>query len=152
VSREKVSRAGHRREFGLSLGDDEGFSPLSLVGVPSREAKGGAPMSRLTLVFLFTTLLAATSALILTMGAAAHAIPIVINNGLAPPHPANVINDASYSGDFDVYVRNVGCPPAWPSGGADWACPSPGAPTEVALVQGGAVGATWKCAIPQRSR
>jgi hypothetical protein len=32
----------------------------------------------------------------------------VINNGLAPPNPANVID---YSIPSSLYVRNVGCPP-----------------------------------------
>jgi hypothetical protein len=68
----------------------------------------------------------------------------VINNGLAPPNPENVINDATYSGDM-VYVRNVGCPPGWPgvppgvyTGGP---CPEPwGQATEVLLTDGGSVG------------
>ena len=64
----------------------------------------------------------------------------VINNGLAPPNPENVINDATYASDA-VYVRNVGCPPEWPaSSNARTPCPSPGAPTEAALVNGGDVG------------
>ena len=54
----------------------------------------------------------------------------VINNGLAPPNPENVIDDATYGTDY-VYVRNVGCPPDWPSGFATDACPDPGAATEV---------------------
>ena len=66
----------------------------------------------------------------------ASAADIVINNGLAPPNPANVVDDATYSGD-DVYVRNVGCPPA---AGDPWdPCPSPGAATEVQVVVGGVV-------------
>ena len=75
-------------------------------------------MSR-SLVLRLTTHLTVALALILTMGAPAHAVPIMISNGLAPPNPTNVINDATYSGDFEVYVRNVGCPPGWRSGGAD---------------------------------
>ena len=68
----------------------------------------------------------------------AHAVPFVINNGLAPPNPANVIDDATYSGDY-VYVRNVGCPPGWPAGGPDDPCPSPDGATEVEVVSGGEV-------------
>ena len=60
---------------------------------------------------------------------------IVLNNGLAPPNPANVIDDGIYSGDY-VLVRNVGCPP---SGHETNPCPSPGDPTEVELTIGGAV-------------
>jgi hypothetical protein len=82
----------------------------------------------------------AFAVLLLSAAGPAQAISIVINNGLAPPNPGNVINDATYSGDVAVYVRNAGCPPAWPNGGADLECPSPGAPTAVALVQNGAVG------------
>ena len=49
-------------------------------------------MSRHTLVLRLTAHLAAVSALILTMGAPAHAVPIMINNGSAPP---NMINNGS---------------------------------------------------------
>jgi hypothetical protein len=71
---------------------------------------------------------------------AASAASIVINNGLAPPNPANVISDAAYQ--FDGFsIRNVGCPPGWPASGDPWGpCPSPGAATEVELVDGGEVG------------
>jgi hypothetical protein len=41
---------------------------------------------------------------------------IVINNGLGPPNPANVIADLTYSEDGHVHARNVGCPPEGPSG------------------------------------
>ena len=75
--------------------------------------------------------------LLLVVAGSASAVTM-INNGFSPPNGANVIDDGTYSGDF-VYVRNVGCPPAWPSGGADDPCSLPGDPTEVALVQGGYV-------------
>ena len=63
---------------------------------------------------------------------------LMINNGLAPPNTANVI-------DYEIpedgaYVRNVGCPPGWPAGDPDDPCPSPGDPTEVSLADGGSVG------------
>lgn len=77
-------------------------------------------------------------ALVLGIGGAASADTIMINNGLAPPNPANVIDDGTY--DDDVYVRNVGCPPGWPSGSPGDPCSSPGDPTEVSVVTGGAVG------------
>ena len=53
----------------------------------------------------------------------------VINNGLAPPNPGNVIDDTTYRDDI-VYVRNVGCgtPDPWSP------CPSPGGPTKVCVV------------------
>jgi hypothetical protein len=54
------------------------------------------------------THLAAASTLFLTLGTAAHAAPIVINNGLAPPNPENVIDAADdYSGDEVCVAR---CP------------------------------------------
>jgi hypothetical protein len=61
----------------------------------------------------------------------------VINNGEAPPNPDNIIDDATYSGNYAVYVRNVGCPPGWPTVSAEDPCPSPGAGTE-AVVEAGA--------------
>jgi hypothetical protein len=54
----------------------------------------------------------------------------MINNGLAPPNPPNVID---YQIEDFVYVRNVGCGvpnPADP-------CASPGGPTTVELAEGG---------------
>jgi hypothetical protein len=63
----------------------------------------------------------------------------VIKNGLAPPNSDNVISTAAYDDDY-VYVRNAGCPPGWPSSGNAWDdCPSPGARTEVEVVDGGRV-------------
>jgi hypothetical protein len=70
--------------------------------------------------------------------AAAHAAPVqlVIHNGLAPPVPENVI-DADYDPFlFDVFVRNVGCGEEFPFDGP---CATPGAPTRVALVEGGVI-------------
>jgi hypothetical protein len=58
-----------------------------------------------------------------------------INTGLAPPNPANVINDSTYGGGtITVDVRNVGCTGVAP-------CSSPGAPTTVSLEDGGVVSA-----------
>jgi len=57
----------------------------------------------------------------------------LINNGLAPPNPANVISTAI--GDVAL-VQNVGCDVV--SQGRP--CPMPGGPTKVALVNGGVVG------------
>ena len=97
-------------------------------------------MSRLRLVLRLTTHLAAASALVLAVGGSAHAATIMINNGLAPPNPENVIDAADdYSGD-EVYVRNVGCPPGWPAVFPYDPCPSPGAATEVEVASGGQVG------------
>jgi cysteine-rich repeat protein len=62
----------------------------------------------------------------------------VINNGLTPRNPDNVIDDMRYLGNY-VFVRNVGCPPDWPSGGAWDTCLLPGAPTNVVLTDGGIV-------------
>jgi cysteine-rich repeat protein len=62
----------------------------------------------------------------------------IINNGLAPPSPDNVIDDMTYLEDI-VFVRNVGCSPEWPSGNAWETCLSPGAPTEVVLTDSGVV-------------
>lgn len=86
---------------------------------------------RLRLLFSLVAILA------LTLGSSgiAHASEIVINNGLTPPNPANVIDHTTYSSDW-VFVHNVGCP----SGNPYDPCPSPGNPTDVALVAGGSVG------------
>jgi hypothetical protein len=87
------------------------------------------------------TLLIVIVGLVVAAGGVARAVTCVdddcvFNNGLAPPEPDNVINDSSYVGD-NVYVRNFGCPPGWPAAGPFDPCPSPGAPTEVALADGG---------------
>ena len=65
----------------------------------------------------------------------------VINNGLAPPNPENVIDHEGYPEGQRVYARNVGCPTNW---GDAWvrgegACASPGGATEVELADGGYV-------------
>jgi hypothetical protein len=106
-------------------------------------------MPRLTLVLRFIVLtahLTAALALILTMGAPAHAVPIMINNGSAPPNAENVIDGADdYSGD-SVHVRNIGCPRGWPTGNLDDAgnpCPSPGTPTHVAVKDGARLVELW---------
>ena len=77
----------------------------------------------------------AVAGLVLLPGAVA--ADELINNGLAPPNPANVIDDSSPSSR--VYVRNVGCPPGWgePEVGPTDPCPSPGAATRVAFEDGG---------------
>lgn len=68
-----------------------------------------------------------------------HESQCVINNGLAPPNAENVIDDGTHSGHW-VFVRNGGCPPGWPASGYPYdECPNPGAPTEVALMDGGVV-------------
>jgi hypothetical protein len=63
----------------------------------------------------------------------AEAASILINNGLAPPNPDNVIDDGTYASDT-VYVRNAGCPPAGDPFSAP--CPSPGGPTGVSVIPG----------------
>jgi hypothetical protein len=73
---------------------------------------------------------------LLVLPLAAQAADVVINNGLAPPNPANVIDH--HTSDA-VYVRNVGCPPGWPTTNASDPCPSPGAATEVLIAEGGEV-------------
>jgi hypothetical protein len=61
---------------------------------------------------------------------------VLINNGLAPPNPDNVIDDVANAADV-LFVRNFGCPdPSEPAGGA---CTSPGAATTVELAAGGVV-------------
>jgi hypothetical protein len=76
--------------------------------------------------------------LVVSLPAASRAADVVINNGLAPPNPANVIDDGTYSADT-VWSRNVGCPPGWPSGNAFDPCPSPGAATAIEVVDGASV-------------
>ena len=96
-------------------------------------------MSGLTLVLRPTTHLAA-SVLILALGGPAQAIPFVINNGSAPPNPANVIDHLIYGDVGDaLLIRNVGCPPGWPAVSPDGPCPSPGGATAVEVVSGGSV-------------
>jgi len=87
------------------------------------------------------TLLIAMVGLVVGLPAVAGAQDdIMINNGLAPPNPENVIDAADdYSSNDDVYVRNVGCPPGWPSGNPRDPCPSPGGPTEVEFASEGYV-------------
>ena len=75
---------------------------------------------------------------VLLLALPAHAVTIMINNGLAPPNPNNVIDHAAYRWD-DVYVRNPGCPLGWPAALPDWPCASPGSATEVEVVDGGEV-------------
>ena len=71
--------------------------------------------------------LLALALVLVALAAPAGAITIVINNGLAPPNPANVIDSLS---DDDVLVQNVGCNSTVQS-----PCPMPwGDPTSVDLV------------------
>jgi hypothetical protein len=76
----------------------------------------------------------ASAGLLIGVAGTARAAVIVINNGLAPPNPANVIANNSFAGDL-VSVQNVGCnvPVQEP-------CVEPGAGTSVTVVAGGAVG------------
>ncbi len=53
---------------------------------------------------------------------------IVINNGLAPPNPENVVNIPSYS-DRRLFVNNAGCDAT-----VEYPCVAPGAPTAVSGV------------------
>ena len=57
---------------------------------------------------------------------------ISINNGLAPPNPANVIDASNSFPSDDVHVENAGCDQNVSS-----PCALPGDPTTVALVSGG---------------
>lgn len=61
---------------------------------------------------------------------------VIINNGLAPPTPANVINASNRypTADF-VVVQNAGCDLTVES-----PCFAPGAPTTVEVASGGSVG------------
>jgi hypothetical protein len=66
------------------------------------------------------------------------AASFVLNNGLVPPNPANVIDDGTYSSD-SLYIRNVGCPPGWPFVLPGDPCPTPGAFTGAELAENGSV-------------
>lgn len=57
---------------------------------------------------------------------------VLVNNGLAPPSPDNVLDDDRFA-NVGVYVRNVGCGEIVEWGG----CPSPGDPTHTEMVDGG---------------
>ena len=82
---------------------------------------------------------ALVSALFLLSAAPAWAVAVVINNGLAPPNPGNVI-DAADDFRFDrVFVQNVGCDAPLVD------CPMPwGVPTSVELAAGGSVGVKFE--------
>lgn len=60
---------------------------------------------------------------------------LVINNGLAPPNPANILDSTNASATQTVIVTNAGCIGALPP----VICNQPGAATTVALVDGGEV-------------
>lgn len=82
-------------------------------------------------------------ALLMLLSTAAHgAITTVINNGLAPPNPANIYVNAPVPSGFDMLVvRNLGCPPGWPGvGGPSDPCPSPGASTGAEIAAGAYLG------------
>jgi hypothetical protein len=90
----------------------------------------------LTKRLLKTVCAAALAASLLLVSPAAFAIAILINNGLAPPNPANVLDGTiDYSSDR-LRIRNVGCPPG-ETPPYDDACPLPGAPTAVEVQSGG---------------
>ncbi len=74
--------------------------------------------------------------LLVVLPGSALAVDVLLNNGLGPPDPANVIDHATYAVDT-LYVRNFGCPPA---GDLFDPCPAPGAATDLSLEAGGAVG------------
>ena len=57
---------------------------------------------------------------------------VVINNGLATPNPANVIDASNSFLSGQVFVQNVGCDAT-----VQIICPAPGAPTTVEIVDGG---------------
>jgi hypothetical protein len=76
-------------------------------------------------------------ALVIALPSHAGAAHIVINNGLGPPTPANVIDHTTYSIDY-LYVRNVGCPSGWPSNAnAHDPCAAPGSLTAMEFTTGG---------------
>jgi len=79
-------------------------------------------------------ILLAIIALLVAVPGAAQAADIVINNGDDCSNSDNVINQNTYQNDT-VWVRNGGCgaPDPWSP------CPSPGAATEVCVVDGGLV-------------
>jgi len=83
-----------------------------------------------------TKLLRLLLALVLVQGfaQAASAGFVAINNGLAPPFPDNVIDDAGFADDA-VYTRDEGCGEPVVTG----PCPAPGGPTATELVDGGEV-------------
>lgn len=83
----------------------------------------------------------------LASAGAVSADAVVINNGLAPPNPDNLIGDTSFEDDY-IYVENVGCPPGWPEGDPEEPCPSPGDPTDVEVANGAAV---WEIAVHESS-
>lgn len=75
---------------------------------------------------------------LILLSAPVQAATVLIHNGLAPPAPANVIDDATHAAD-NVWIRNADCPPGWPEANVSDACPAPGAPTAVAVDSGASV-------------
>jgi len=75
---------------------------------------------------------ALVAGLLLASPVAAGAESFLLNNGLAPPAPSNLIDDARYLDDH-VYVRNVGCGTPY----FESPCAEPGAPTDVEFADGG---------------
>ena len=71
---------------------------------------------------------ALTALLVFASGTDAAAL-LLINNGLAPPNPENVIDTTI---DEEILVANVGC-------GEPFSCAMPGPPTTVEVVDGGSL-------------
>ena len=79
--------------------------------------------------------LAAALGLVVAAAVGAAGGNTVINNGLAPPNPANVISSFANGQGNSLYVQNVGC-----DANVLYPCVGPGAPTTVALTDGAFVG------------
>jgi len=84
-----------------------------------------------------STAFAAFALLAIQAGSAGAQNFYVINKGLAPPEPTNVIDEAR--DPYDRFIsRNVGCPPEGEVALAT--CPSPGAPTVIEIAAGAVLG------------
>lgn len=90
----------------------------------------------------------ACAALLLAFGSisfptGARATTVVINNGLAPPNPANVIDASNSFPNASVFIHDVGCDATISANGdpdSYQGCASPSTPTSIEIVAGGQIG------------
>lgn len=115
------------------------FSPVPrFSAAPALASQGPAAHRwRYTSRWMARLALVLTAALGLVVAAApgAAGLNIVINNGLAPPNPDNVISSFANGSGHSLYVQNVGF-----DANVLHPCAAPGAPTTVALIEDAFVG------------
>jgi hypothetical protein len=110
---------------------EPGLPALLLIGlIVTAAARGRGALSRR---------LNSSGLLILGLAIAipsrADATIVVINNGLAPPNPANVVDAANSFPSDELWIQNAGCDAT-----VQHPCSGPGEPTTVEMVDGGQIG------------